>query len=178
MSPKLIAIPIVAAGVALAMFKLVSIRRAPTQSLSQAPRPRVSAPQHAHDAAEGRLATAAGVLAQGPASTTVLPIAFWDAATEQLEVEEAPPTPRMTGVRDTYDAIAPEDLGVEWLSRATEAFDLYRGAEDDPAEVQADSSMMGEATRAAASSPSDSPESQLLEELGDDSLDDPGARDV
>jgi hypothetical protein len=172
MSLKVIAIPIVAAGVALAMFKLVSLRRAP----AHAPRPRVSAPQQARDTADGHVASTAGVPSEGPGSTTVLPIAFWDAATEQLQDDEATATSRTEKrSRDTYDSIAPEDLGVEWLSRATEAFDMRDGAEDDPAEVAADSlSMIGEATRFAAASPSESPESELLDSTESEGFDEPG----
>ena len=171
MSPKVIAIPIVAAGVALAMFKLVSLKRAPTPAPSHASRPRAGAPLEATDTDDARLTSTAGVLSQGPASTSVLPIAFWDAAGDQLEDDEAPVTPRMKLTRDTYDAIAPEDLGVEWLSRATEAFDVRDGAEDDPAELAVDSrSMISEATRFAAASPSDAPDSELLDEPGPDSL--------
>jgi hypothetical protein len=171
MSPKVIVVPLVAAGVALAMFKLVSLRRAPNASLSHAARPRVSAPHEALGRAEDRLTSAAGVLSQGPASTSVLPIAFWDAASEQLDADEVIREPRMTTVaRETYDSIAPEDLGVEWLSRATEAFDVHTESDDESAEVQADSlSMIGEATRFAARSPSDEPASERLEELGVDS---------
>lgn len=170
MSLKVIAIPIVAAGVALTMFKLVSLRRAPSPSPAHSSRPRASAPLAAHDTADARLTSAAGVLSHGPASTSVLPIAFWDAAGDQLEDEQAPVTPRMKLTRDTYDSIAPEDLGVEWLSRATEAFDVRDGAEDDPAEVAADSmSMISEATRFAAASPSDAPDSELLDDPGPES---------
>lgn len=168
MSPKVIVIPIVAAGVAVAMFKLVSLRRAPSPQLSHAARPRVSAPHHAERSTEERLASAAGVL-EGPGSTTVLPIAFWDAASEQLEDDEAPRTPRMTSLSASYDSLDPEDLGIEYLSRATEAFEVQREGVDDPAEVAADSmSMIGEATRFAAMSP-DSERREEFEEAGADS---------
>jgi hypothetical protein len=175
MNPKVIAIPIVAAGVALAMVKLASLRRAPHLTPAHAPRPRVSAAHGAPDTSDGRLASTPGVLSQGPGSTTVLPIAFWDAASEQIEDDEAPITPRVKDARDTYDSIAPEDLGVEWLSRATEAFDVGEGSEDDPAEIAADSrSMISEATRFAATSASDSAQSALLGEPESERFDERG----
>jgi hypothetical protein len=144
------------------MFKLVSSRRGPSLSRAQGGPPRVSA---AHTSAPGAAEwhpAAAGVPAESAgAQPSVLPIAFWDAASEQLDVEEAPPTPRMTSSRDPYDALNPEDLGVEWLSRATEAFDLRREPVDDPAEVPADSaSMVSDASRFAATLPSDEPASE------------------
>lgn len=174
MSLKMITLPVVAAGAALAMFKLVSLKRVPGPSLSAAARPRASAAhersQTTEDEAADSLASSPGAFSTAPGSTSVLPISFWDAASEQLDDDDAPVTPRMTSAHDTYDSIAPEDLGVEWLSRATEAFDMRIDPDDELAGAQPDSlSMIGEATRLAAASPSDSPESERLDELGADS---------
>jgi hypothetical protein len=168
MSLKMVAIPFLAAGAALAMFKLVSIRRMPAHSLSRMTRPRVSA----EAGPAGRLAGAAGVLSeQDRPKPSVLPIAFWDAASEQIEAEDVPPTARVMASRGTYDSLDPEDLGLEWLSRATESFDVRSTlSEDDPAEMPADSmSMISEASRFAASSAAYDPPSERADELGPDS---------
>jgi hypothetical protein len=169
MSLKMVAIPVLAAGAALAMFKLVSLRRAPGPLLSHTGRPGVTAPRGSKDigvAERDRLTAAAGVLPESVRSTpSVLPIAFWDAASEELDVEETPPTARVAVPSDTYDALDPEDLGLEWLSRATEAaFDVRRGAGDDPAEIPVDStSMISDASRLAAR-PLDEPASERLDD--------------
>jgi antitoxin component of MazEF toxin-antitoxin module len=85
---------------------------------------------------------------------SVLPVAFWDAATERLEEEEPPPpTPRINYHPHEYDSIEPEDLSVEWLTRATEASQAYETDEDDEVEIEVgSSSMVSEASRAAARS--------------------------
>lgn len=77
---------------------------------------------------------------------------FWDAAPESSALPDSYGRP--PAELEPYDALDPEDLSAEWLTRATEApaaggsgaFDI-----DDPAEIAADSlSMISDASRHAA----------------------------
>jgi hypothetical protein len=77
---------------------------------------------------------------------------FWDATPDSHSLPDSYGRP--PSEREAYDALDPEDLSAEWLTRATEApagsglgdFDL-----DDPAEIPADSiSMISDASRHAA----------------------------
>lgn len=95
---------------------------------------------------------------------------FWDAPPESYSQPDSYGRP--PSEVEAYDALDPEDLSAEWLTRATEApaggrlgeFDL-----DDPAEIPADSiSMISDASRRAAVV-----ELEELEEL--DELDDRAA---
>lgn len=92
---------------------------------------------------------------------------FWDAPPESYSLAEMPSRPPSD--LDTYDALDPEDLSAEWLTRATEApagVDSNGFGVDDPAEIPADSmSMVSEASRHAAA--------QSLDELVE--LDEPAA---
>lgn len=157
-----VVVPFVAAGVAIAVYRLASVRRWARREL-----PRASAADRdgsrvfvgAAGPRPGRAISPVTSL-EGPRSEpTVLPIAFWDAASARLDDEDAPPTARAPSRLDAYDSIAPEDLGVEWLGRATEAFEPSASA-DDPAEVAADSvSMVSQASRFAATREQDAPPS-------------------
>jgi hypothetical protein len=77
---------------------------------------------------------------------------FWDASPDSDSLPESYGRP--PGELEAYDAVDPEDLSAEWLTRATEApagggrggFEV-----DDPAEIAADSiSMISDASRRAA----------------------------
>jgi hypothetical protein len=77
---------------------------------------------------------------------------FWDASTDSDLLPDSYGRP--PGELEAYDALDPEDLSAEWLTRATEApagsghgtFEV-----DDPAEIPADSiSMISDASRHAA----------------------------
>lgn len=73
---------------------------------------------------------------------------FWDAAPESSSLVESQ---RPASDPESYDAVDPEDLTAEWLTRATQAppMDGFEG--DDPAEIPADSiSMISDASRHAA----------------------------
>jgi hypothetical protein len=76
---------------------------------------------------------------------------FWDASPDSDSLPESYGRP--PGELEAYDALDPEDLSAEWLTRATEAPAGGRGAfeVDDPAEIPADSiSMISDASRHAA----------------------------
>lgn len=100
---------------------------------------------------------------------------FWDTSPESYALPESYGRP--PGEVEAYDALDPEDLSAEWLTRATEAppggahasFDL-----DDPAEIPADSiSMISDASRHAAGLDLDALDD---DGLGDDGLDDNAER--
>jgi hypothetical protein len=155
---KALSISLFAAGAGLALSKVAAVLRGrrgavPTpvtlNAVGDVSAQRVRTPSE-------NLGAAAGVLpVSSLARPSVLPVAFWDAASDRLDEEEPPaPTPPMRGYHpDSYDSIDPEDLTLEWLTRATDAPAPNSGNVDDLAEVDVgSSSMMSEASHNAARS--------------------------
>jgi hypothetical protein len=155
---KVFSISLLAAGAGLALSKVATAVRArrrgvPTpvtlNAVGDAPAPRERTPRE-------NLAATAGVLPESSLPRgSVLPVAFWDGASDRLDEEEPPaPTPPMRGYHpDSFDSIDPEDLTLEWLTRATDAPAPNSSLVDDPAEVDVgSSSMMSEASHNAARS--------------------------
>jgi hypothetical protein len=153
MSVKVIALPILAAGVVVAVFSLVLGRR-------ESPHQRPSVERmKTEDKPVGRQVAAkfrSRPQQDDVPREVVLPLAFWDAA---LELEAEDDTERTTLPADSREAfdtdqlLDTDELGAQWLSRATRSDDAP-GLDDtnDPAEIPADSgSMISEASRSAAS---------------------------
>lgn len=139
-------LPLLGVGSAFAILGLCAARRPAKPILGVEPRehrrqsgvhPRVSL-----DEADG-----AELAAFAPELTRD----FWDASPESALPESYGRPPSEL---EAYDALDPEDLSAEWLTRATEAPARSGLAEldlDDPAEIPADSlSMISDASRHAA----------------------------
>ena len=59
-------------------------------------------------------------------------------STTEVSTAELEPSSRGAdaGRGDTYDAVSPDDLGAEWLARATEAMPIQEPESLDPADLQ------------------------------------------
>lgn len=158
-------LPLLGVGSAFAILGLCAARRPAKRVVDGAmPRERMQSGVHPRvslDEADG---------AEQAAVAPELTSDFWDAPPESYSLSESYALPesrgRLPGELEAYDALDPEDLSAEWLTRATEApagpdsFEL-----DDPAEIAADSlSMISDASRHAAALDLDE-----LDELDDSS---------
>ena len=158
MSVKVIALPILAAGVVVAVFSFVLGRReAPTQRLSPSiDRTRTEAKLLRRLATPNRGPSVSDVQQKDTPREVILPLAFWDAALELQADDETERTLLPADSREAFDTdqlLDADDLGAQWLARATRADDM-QGLNDmnDPAEIPAGSgSMISDASRSAAS---------------------------
>jgi hypothetical protein len=140
-------LPLLGVGSAFAVLGLVASRRSAKPTFDGTPAPgERRMPSGVHPRVSLDDADAA------PAAAPELTSDFWDASPESYSLDDLRARP--ASELESYDAIDPEDLSAEWLTRATEApagaergmFDL-----DDPAEIPADSiSMISDASRHAA----------------------------
>lgn len=136
-------LPILGVGSAVAILGMAAVRRRASRAaeggVARERRESGVHPRVILDDADAELA----------AATPALTSDFWDASPESYAADSQG---RLPNDFENYDALDPEDLSAEWLTRATEA---PAGADgfgvDDPAEIPADSmSMISEASRQAA----------------------------
>lgn len=141
-------LPLLGVGSALAILGLCAARRPAKAAFDARLEPREHRmqsgvhPRVSLDEADGSELTAFAPELTGD---------FWDASPDSDSMPESYGRP--PGELEAYDALDPEDLSAEWLTRATEApAGGGRGLEvDDPAEIPADSiSMISDASRHAA----------------------------
>jgi hypothetical protein len=162
-------LPLIGVGSAIAIFGLCAARRPARPSLDAGRERRMSSGVHPrvnlNAEAEAELAAVAPELTSD----------FWDASPDSYALPESHGRP--PGDIEAYDALDPEDLSAEWLTRATEA---PAGADyaaldlDDPAEIPADSmSMISDASRHAAALDVDALDEDTLDEeaLDEEALD-------
>jgi hypothetical protein len=142
-------LPFLGVGSAFAILGLCAARRPARRAIDNAPARREHRMQ---SGVHPRVSLAAAGDEELAALAPELTSDFWDPSPESFAVADS--LSRPASEREAYDALDPEDLSAEWLTRATEApptpeaglFDL-----DDPAEIPADSmSMVSEASRHAA----------------------------
>jgi hypothetical protein len=140
-------LPLLGVGSAFAILGLCAARRPAKRALDNAPATRE---RRMHSGVHPRASL--DEVGDVELAAAELTSDFWDASPESYSLVDS--IGRPASEREAYDALDPEDLSAEWLTRATEApaaaeaggFDL-----DDPAEIPADSvSMISEASRHAA----------------------------
>jgi hypothetical protein len=142
-------LPLLGVGSAFAILGLCAARRPARSALGRGLEPREQRMQSGvHPRVSLDDADAAELAALAPELTSD----FWDASPDSSLLPDSYGRP--PSEIEAYDALDPEDLSAEWLTRATEAparsglgeLDL-----DDPAEIAADSmSMISDASRHAA----------------------------
>lgn len=143
-------LPIIGVGSAAALVGLVASRRSVARNAN------ADHGTGARARPSGIVARSGGALdAEQSAGAPLVPEEFWNAPEPSSRFDEAAfaNTPSVALIEEDGD-----DLGADWLARATATDDaaLYTDGDDDPAEVAADSlSMISDASRYAATSPSD-----------------------
>ncbi len=156
MSVKVIVLPILAAGVAVAVFSFVLGRRESPNPRPALDRTKTEEKRVWRHTTPRRGPSTFEPQQKGGLRETVLPLAFWDAALELQADDETDRTLLPADSREAFDTdqlLDNDDLGAQWVARATQSDDMQSLDDvNDPAEIAADSgSMISEASRWAAS---------------------------
>jgi hypothetical protein len=154
MSVKVIALPVLAAGVAVAVFSFVLGRRESPNHRPSVDRMKTEEKRAWRQPTPRRGPSTFEPQQRGALRETVLPLAFWDAALELQADDETERALLPADSREAFDTdqlLDTDDLGAQWVARATRSDDVLDDL-NDPAEIPADSvSMISEASRSAAS---------------------------